>query len=150
MQMTKAMPPKYVVLYADDDPDDLLLVQESFVQYTSNVQVVTARDGIEALHYLENLRPFDPAPCLIILDINMPRMTGKEALKRIRTLERFTDIPVVLFTTSCYSVDKKFAEEYKAGFITKPIDVKQMAFIADEFMTHCTDDIKKNIQKKIL
>lgn len=146
--MTKAIPPKYIVLYADDDIDDLTLVREAFDQYASNVEVVTAFDGVEALSYLEGLNPLDPSPCLIILDVNMPRLTGKETLKRIRNLERFEEIPVVLFTTSSLPLDKVFAEKYKAGFITKPIDVKHMAFIADQFVEHCTDEIKKNIKKR--
>ncbi len=147
--MTKAIPPKHIVLYADDDPDDLMLVQEAFASYTNNVEVVTATDGSEALSYLEGLGPLDPAPCLIILDVNMPRMNGKEALKAIRSRERFEEIPVTLFTTSSLPLDKAFAERYKAHFITKPIDVMQMAIIADQFVEHCTDEIKKNIQKRL-
>ena len=149
MQMTKATPPKHIVLYADDDTDDLMLVQEAFANYANNVEVVTASDGTEALSYLESLSPLDPAPCLIILDVNMPRMNGKEALKEIRRRERFDEIPVALFTTSSLPLDKAFAERYKARFITKPIDVSQMAIIADQFVSHCTDEIKRNIQKRI-
>ena len=148
MQMTKATPPKHIVLYADDDTDDLMLVQEAFANYTTTVEVVTASDGTEALSYLENLSPLDPAPCLIILDVNMPRMNGKEALKAIRSRERFEEIPVALFTTSSLPLDKAFAERYKASFITKPIDVNQMAIIADQFVENCTDEIKRNIQKR--
>jgi CheY-like chemotaxis protein len=147
--MTKATPPKHIVLYADDDDDDLMLVQEAFANYASNVEVVTASDGSEALMYLENLSPHDPAPCLIILDVNMPRMNGKEALKEIRRRERFGEIPVALFTTSSLQLDKTFAEKYRASFITKPIDINQMAFIADQFVEHCTDEIKKNIQRRM-
>ena len=147
--MTKAIPPKHVVLYADDDADDLMLIQDAFSQYADNVELITADDGIEALAYLKNLDQFDPAPCLIILDINMPRLNGKEALRRLRSLERFQDIPVVLFTTSSMPLDKVFAEKYGAGFITKPIDAKQMAYIADQFVEHCEDEIKKNIRKQL-
>ena len=147
--MTQSMPPRHIVLYADDDIDDLQLVKEAFDQYASNVDVVTVRDGVEAVSYLEALSDLDPSPCLIILDINMPRMDGKQALKNIRKIERLEGIPVVMFTTSSMSIDRNFAEEYKAGFLTKPIDVRQMEVIADIFIEHCTDEIKKNIQRKI-
>jgi CheY-like chemotaxis protein len=136
------------VLYADDDPDDLMLVKEAFTRYSDNVEVVTATDGEQAVSYLSSLDHFEPAPCLIILDINMPRLDGKEALKRIRTLQRFNDIPVVLFTTSSYTVDREFARQHKAGFITKPLDVRQIESIADQFVQHCTDEIKKSIRKQ--
>jgi CheY-like chemotaxis protein len=146
--MTQTNTRKHVVLYADDDPDDLMLVKEAFDRYADNVEVVTTTDGEQALSYLASLDHFEPAPCLIILDINMPRLDGKEALKKIRTLPRFTDIPVVLFTTSSYTLDREFARQHKAGFITKPLDVRQIESIADQFVQHCTDEIKKNIRKQ--
>lgn len=147
--MTKAIPPKHIVLYADDDEDDLMLVQEAFASYAANVEVITASDGTEALLFLENLSPLDPTPCLIILDVNMPRMNGKEALREIRKRERFEETPVALFTTSSLLLDKAFATKYKASFVTKPIDVTQMALIADQFIENCTDEIKKNIQRRL-
>jgi CheY-like chemotaxis protein len=146
--MTQTNTRKHVVLYADDDPDDLMLVKEAFDRYADNVEVVTTTDGEQALSYLASLDHFEPAPCLIILDINMPRLDGKEALKKLRTLPRYADIPVVLFTTSSYTLDREFARQHKAGFITKPLDVRQIESIADQFVQHCTDEIKKNIRKQ--
>ncbi len=148
--MTKSNPPKHVILYADDDADDLMLVQEALMNFTDSVEVITLASGEEAIYYLDHLDAFEPAPCLIILDVNMPRLNGKETLLKIRNMERFEDIPVVLFTTSTFPLDKSFAEKYNAGFITKPIDMRQMGKIADQFIEHCTDEIKKNIQKKIV
>lgn len=147
--MTKSNPPKNIVLYADDDPDDLELVKDAFSNYANNVEVVTCADGIQALSYVNNLSESDPTPCLIILDINMPLLSGKEVLVRLRETQRFNDIPVVLFTTSSQPSDKTFAQQYKAGFITKPIDTKQMAYIADEFIDHCTEEIKNKIRRQI-
>lgn len=147
--MTKMFSPKYVVLYADDDQDDLDLVLDAFSRYTDNVELVTARDGFEAFSYLTNLQPFEPSPCLIILDVNMPRMGGKDALKKIRNLDRFSETPVVMFTTSSLPADAQFARQYSAGFITKPLDVSQLTQIAASFIEHCTDDIKKNIRRKL-
>ena len=140
---------KHVVLYADDDPDDLMLVTEAFNRYADNVKMVTATDGKEAISYLENLSDHEPAPCLIILDINMPRLNGKEALKKIRQIQRFQNIPVVLFTTSSFHADKEFALQHNAAFITKPLDVRHLEIIADQFIDHCTDEIKKSLKRKI-
>lgn len=145
--MTHAAPTKSIVLYADDDPDDLQLVREAFEQFSANVEVVTARDGTEALSYLMGLSPLDPTPCLVVLDINMPRMDGKETLVRMRALERFSDVPVVMFTTSSQPLDRSFAERFSAGFITKPIDVRQMERITGEFIEHCTDEVKRTIRR---
>jgi CheY-like chemotaxis protein len=147
--MTKDTQPKNIVLYADDDPDDLELVKDAFSNYSHNVEVVACTDGIQALSYINNLSEEDPTPCLIILDINMPILSGKEVLIRLRQKERFNEIPVVLFTTSSQPNDKNFANQYKAGFITKPIDTKQMAYIADEFINHCAEEVKNKIRKQV-
>jgi CheY-like chemotaxis protein len=147
--MTKSIPPKNIVLYADDDIDDLQLVQDAFLNYTNNVEVITVTDGIKALKYLESLTQFDPRPCLIILDINMPRLTGKEVLIELRNTEHFKDTPVVLFSTSSLPQDKEFARRLNAGFITKPIDLRQMEIITSEFIEHCTEDIQKQIRRQI-
>ncbi|MBC7949118.1 MAG: response regulator [Chitinophagaceae bacterium] len=147
--MTKALPPKHIVLYADDDPDDLQLVTESFEKYSTNVEVVTLNHGEEVLSYLGQISSLDPSPCLIILDINMPMMNGKEVLVNIRNMEQFNDVPVILFTTSSVHVDSAFAKKYNAGFITKPLNSSQMAKITNEFIEHCSEEIKKNIRRQV-
>lgn len=147
--MTKYTTPKNIVLYADDDPDDLELVKDAFTQYTRNVDVLTFMNGGEALSYLMRLSSDDILPCLIILDVNMPIVNGMEALRRIRAMERFEEVPVVLFTTSSQPRDKDFARQHNAGFITKPIELKQMEYIADQFVEHCTEETRKRIQKML-
>ncbi len=139
--------PKHVVLYADDNSDDIQLVKEAFLQYAQNIELVTLADGLEAVSYLTNLPHREPTPCLIILDINMPRMNGKEALVKLREIKRYKEVPIVLFTTSSQTRDQYFAEKYSAGFFTKPIDYKQMDLIVSKFIDHCTDEVKKNISK---
>ena len=147
MEIARAIANRHIVLYADDDADDLMLMQLAFNEYAANVEVVTACDGKEALLFLENLNADDAAPCLIILDVNMPRMNGKEALKAIRGMSRFENTPIVLFTTSSFLPDKTWAEEFNAGFMTKPLEAREMQAIAAQFMEHCSDEVKKNIQK---
>lgn len=147
--MTKSTPSKNIILYADDDHDDLQLVREAFDRYASNVEVVTVKDGSEAITYLKSLSHIDPAPCLVILDINMPRMNGKEALVKLRQMERFESVPVMLFTTSSMPADLDFANKHKAGFLTKPIDIRQMDVITDLFIDHCTEETRKKIKKAV-
>lgn len=146
--MTQSLPPKSIVLYADDDPDDIELVHQAFSEYAQNVEIITFEDGIELLNYIQALDPFQPAPCLVIIDINMPRLDGKETLRRLRKLEGFSDIPVVLFSTSTLPMDRDFAKHYNAGFITKPLFMQQINLIIDQFIEHCTDEIKKIIKKQ--
>lgn len=147
--MLKPVPPKNIVFYADDDQDDLELVQDAFSRYTNNVNVVTAQNGALALSSLQSLEEDGAIPCLIILDINMPVLNGKEVLKRIKNLPRLKSVPVVLFTTSSSPQDKEFAKNHHAGFVTKPLDVSQMEMITELFIDHCSDEIKKNIRKHL-
>ncbi len=136
-----------IVLYAYDDYDDLELVRDAFKQHSQNVQLVTVTDGYQVLSFLKNLSPLDAAPCLVILDINMPRLNGKDTLVQLRQMDRFKDLPTILFTTSTQPRDKAFAHQYNAGFLTKPVDITQLDLIADKFIEHCTDEIKRNISK---
>jgi CheY-like chemotaxis protein len=145
--MTKYATSKNLVVYADDDPDDIELVEDAFRQYANNVEVVTFHDGSQALSYLRNFSDDDPLPCLIILDINMPVINGKEVLMRLRQLERYEDVPVVLFTTSSMPLDKNFAFQHKAGFVTKPLGYEQMEVITKEFIDHCSEDTQKKIRR---
>ncbi|MBO9571787.1 MAG: response regulator [Chitinophagaceae bacterium] len=141
-------PPRHLVLYADDDRDDIKFVEDAFNENILNIELVAVEDGQKAIEYLENLSVIEPNPCLIILDINMPRLNGKEALIQIRQMERFKNTPIVLFSTSSLPQDKQFALKHAAGFITKPLDSRQMQIITDQFIEHCDDEIRRNIQKR--
>lgn len=145
--MTQTTPPTYLVLYADDDIDDIRFVEESFSETTRNIKLVTTYNGLDLVRYLEDLHPLDPDPCLIILDVNMPLMNGKEALMKIRKMDRYQSIPVVLFTTSSTEFDRAFANKYHAGFVTKPLNNSQMKNITALFIKHCTDEVQKRIRK---
>jgi CheY-like chemotaxis protein len=145
--MTQTTPPTQLVLYADDDVDDIRFVEESFSETTQNIELITAYNGLDLLKYLQSLKPLDPNPCLIILDVNMPLLNGKETLLKIREMDRFRSVPVVLFTTSSTEHDKNFARNYNAGFVTKPLDNAQMKNITDRFIEHCTDEVKKLIRR---
>ncbi len=147
--MTKSITPKNIVIYADDDADDLELVQDAFKQYSNDVEVITFFDGEQALSHLQKLNHTDPKPCLIILDVNMPGLSGKEVLVKLREMEAYSSVPVVLFTTSNQPTDKNFALKYGAGFITKPLELKQMEMITDQFIDHCAEEIQKKIRRQM-
>ncbi len=139
---------KHLVLYADDDGDDLKFVEGAFSENTLNIELVTVEDGVEALNYLNSLADYDPNPCLIILDVNMPRMNGREVLQKIRRIARFKNTPIVLFTTSSTQQDKNFAIENAAGFVTKPFSTLHTKEITDLFIEHCDEEIRKKITRK--
>lgn len=111
---------KNTILWADDDIDDLQMMREILVKNNRNCEIVEVRNGKEALNYLEEAKEKSTLPCLIILDINMPVLDGKEALAQIKKTEAYTDIPVVVFTTSASELDKMFCQRMGSEMITKP------------------------------
>lgn len=145
--MTKSLPSKSLVLYADDDADDRELVREAFADYNSSVELKTFKDGLELLQFIHAANPRESLPCLIILDINMPKMNGKEVLRNLRCMKDYEEIPVVLFSTSTLPSEKAFAESFSAGFVTKPLYAGQIYQLVDQMLDHCAEDVKKNIKK---
>lgn len=136
-------PTKFVILYAEDDRDDLFLVRECFAQYSDLIEIVHAENGKEALSALGHLVSKGIEPCLIILDINMPVMDGRQALSQIKAKETYQHIPVVVFTTSNSNLDKSFAQKWGADFITKPLQIRDLETLARDFAKRCRQNILK-------
>ena len=87
------------ILWADDDPDDLQMMRDILAKNKKDFEITDVRNGKEAISYLEQIKE-EQFPCLIILDINMPVLDGKETLMLLKRNEKFSSIPVVVFTTS--------------------------------------------------
>ena len=123
------------VIFADDDADDLELITGFFKQYNRNINVLEFRDGKEVLKFLDDFA-LNATPLLIVLDINMPRLNGKETLAAIRKNPKFQFIPVVIYTTSNNNIDEDFCRQLGASWVGKSstVDgVKQVAKVLAEF-----------------
>jgi CheY-like chemotaxis protein len=120
------MTQKNTILWADDDADDLLLMKEILLKNGRNYEIVEVRNGKEALDFLNHSKGTPDFPCLIILDINMPILDGKETLSILKKTEEFKAIPVVVFTTSSSELDKLFCKKYQVEMITKPPHYKSL------------------------
>ena len=127
-------------VYADDDADDLEFVVSSFANHAKELEACTFFSGPSAYNFLLELQTAGRKPCLIILDINMPGMSGKELLSILRTLPFFDDVPIILFTTSNLEEDASFAFRHKAGFLTKPVGLAQMEVVAEQFLSFCSKE----------
>jgi two-component system response regulator len=109
---------KITIALADDDPDDRVLVREALTEARVPHELVELGDGTELLAYL---RSDEPLPHLVLLDLNMPRMDGREALQAIRRDDRLRAVPVIILTTSRDHEDVVRTYELGANsFITKP------------------------------
>lgn len=117
------MSAKHTIFYAEDDLDDLFIVKQAFQSYNGDIKIIHANNGLEALETLQRLEDKETLPCLILLDINMPGMDGRETLVRIKQDDRLKDIPAAMFSTSSSSLDKEFAAKWDAQFFTKTLSV---------------------------
>lgn len=135
------MPPKHTIFYAEDDLDDLFIVKQAFQTYDGSIKIIHAHNGLEAMETLEGLTAVNTLPCLILLDINMPGMDGRETLIRIKQDERLRHIPAAMFSTSSSSLDKEFAAKWNARFFTKPLVYSEMEKMVDTFVAICEHGI---------
>lgn len=126
MPHNKAKP--ITILMADDDEDDRLLTQDALIESRVLNNLYCVEDGVDLLEYLRKEGKYAtgvacPRPSLILLDLNMPRMDGREALKNIKQDPELRTIPVVILTTSKQEED--MLRGYNLGaasYITKPVD----------------------------
>lgn len=115
------------ILMAEDDSDDRLLAQDALRECGMETDLRFVEDGVQLMDYLRRRNKYSqlgvaPKPNLIILDLNMPRKDGREALKEIRSDATLRKIPVVVLTTS--TADTDIAKMYDLGansFISKPV-----------------------------
>lgn len=117
------------ILVVDDNPADLDLTRETFRDTEIPYQLYAARDGVEALDYLRQCGTREkPRPDLILLDLNMPRMDGRELLATIKQDPALRRIPVVVLTTSRAEPDIVNSYDLHANcYVTKPVDFDQFA-----------------------
>lgn len=123
------------LVIADDDEDDRLLTIEALKDLRLINPIVEVGDGEELMDYLRHRGKFSgnkglPLPGLILLDLNMPRMDGRQALKEIKGDPDLRRIPVLVFTTS--KADEDIIRSYDIGansFITKPLTVEAFSTV---------------------
>jgi CheY-like chemotaxis protein len=112
---------------ADDDPDDRMFVEDAWEESRLANELTFVTDGEELLDYLHQRGPYAdaeqaPQPGLILLDLNMPRMDGREALERIKKDEDLQSIPIVVLTSS--KAEEDILRSYDMGvnsYIVKPV-----------------------------
>ncbi|MCC2548010.1 response regulator [Hymenobacter sp. BT175] len=123
------------VLLVEDDLFDTMVVQKSFEKFSIQHKLYTAFNGLEALDLLlgrNGIEPISPAPEVILLDLNMPKMNGHEFLTELRQHPELSDIPVFITTTSSMDVDRMSVSGLGvSGYILKPLDFESSEDLVD-------------------
>ncbi len=125
------------ILWADDDMDDLMLMRHVLEDIGQEYDIKEVSNGKEALDYLEEGKAEHNLPCLIILDMNMPILNGKETLGLIKKDEALKDIPLVFFTTSNSELDKMYCKRFGVEMITKPPQYSNLKEAIKRLLDYC-------------
>jgi CheY-like chemotaxis protein len=126
------------ILVADDDSDDRMMIREALEENRLANDLRFVEDGEQLLRYLRREGEFEdatksPRPGIILLDLNMPRKDGREALKEIKSDPRLRDIPVIVLTTS--KAQEDIYRTYDLGvnsFVTKPVTFENLVKVTRE------------------
>jgi CheY-like chemotaxis protein len=114
-------------LLVEDSPGDVRLTREALKDAKMHISLKVVSDGAEAMTYLRREKNYAeaPRPDLILLDLNLPKMDGRDVLKEIKESDALKSIPVVILTTSASPVDVERSYKLHANcYITKPVDLK--------------------------
>jgi len=128
-----------IILYADDDPEDRMLVKEAWAESRLANELHFVEDGEQLMDYLYRRGEYasladTPLPGMILLDLNMPRKDGREALQEIKADPRLRKIPTVVLTTS--KAEEDIFHAYDLGvnsFIVKPVTFQSMVDLTMTF-----------------
>jgi CheY-like chemotaxis protein len=113
------------VLLVEDDEGDVLMTREAFDFYKIRNTLHVVTDGEQAMQFLRRTGPYGdaPRPGLILLDVNLPRLSGLEVLAQLKQDPELLDVPVVMLTTS--QADEDIVRSYKLhanAYVSKPVD----------------------------
>lgn len=148
MQSQQAVSSGLRVLLVEDEPADAYLVQLAFQESQLDIDLQRVADGKEALAFLRKEPPYvaAPRPGLILLDLNMPGMNGKDVLRELKADSDLKRLPVVILTTS--DSDKDIASCYDmgaSGYITKPIDIDRFIQVIKGLGDYWMNILKKPV-----
>jgi CheY-like chemotaxis protein len=125
----------YDILLVEDSPSDAELTRKAFQRQRRDLRLHHVWDGVECLQFLrrQDTNAEAPRPDLIVLDLNMPRMDGREVLRRVKSDEALALIPVVVLTTGSEESDIVGAYRSHANaYVIKPVDLEQFFSLVND------------------
>ncbi|MEO8712636.1 MAG: response regulator [Parafilimonas sp.] len=129
-------------LLVDDDGDDVSIFKHVLRQVNPSIDLISAADGEEALNFLKHQQ--SNLPDVIFLDLNMPRMSGKECLIELKKDPDLQHIPVIMYTTSSQSKDiEETMQKGAICFITKPSDINELKNILHSIAQNVQGDLER-------
>jgi CheY-like chemotaxis protein len=127
----------HTILWADDDLDDLMVMREVLGDIDSSHEIIEVDNGRKVLDYLHRVKLSQRFPCLIVLDMNMPVLSGRETLVALKADPVLSTIPVVIFTTSSSELDRLFCRQFGVDMMTKPLTFSGMKEVVAKLFNLC-------------
>jgi CheY-like chemotaxis protein len=122
------------ILMADDDPEDRMIMEESFNEIELAHVIHFVEDGEKLILWLDEVEAGTSLPSLIVLDLNMPRMNGTQTLKALKNNSRYKNIPVIIFSTSVNIIEMDECLKIGAvSYVVKPVTYKDCLQTARSF-----------------
>lgn len=125
------------ILYIDDDADDRELLWGAMQQVSVKLKITFAENGLQALELLNQTQQTKTLPCLIVLDLNMPYLDGKQTFERIKADPKLRDIPLVVLSAGENPADKAFFSNEGISYFTKPVNFSVMGSLATHMANLC-------------
>ena len=125
-----------LILYADDDADDREFLSSAIRQLSPTTDVILAENGVEAMDYLVSNSKY-PLPCLIVLDLNMPLLDGRETYEKIQLHPELKGVPTIVFTSSLNPNDRMLFEGCGVEFISKPDNLSYLNNVVHRMLERC-------------
>lgn len=128
-----------IILYAEDDPDDRTLFSATIKEVNPEYKIICVDNGKKAIQKLDELCSRGVEPCLVILDMNMPIMNGRETLEAIKKNKHWQHLPVAIFTTSSTTLYTDLIKKYHLPVVRKPDRFKSMVDEVGQLLSCCSN-----------
>jgi chemotaxis family two-component system response regulator Rcp1 len=145
----KGMPTE--VLLVEDSPGDVRLTREAFREANQSIHLHVACDGVEAMAFLKHQGAYvdAPRPDIILLDLNLPKMDGREVLAHIKDDDSLKTIPIVILTTSEAEADIVKSYQLRANcYLSKPVQLEEFERLVKSINDFWLKEVKLPLQRQ--
>lgn len=132
----------FKILMADDDAEDRAIIKDALARLHAEDDICFAQNGAEAIQLLEAVHAKGHLPCLIVLDLNMPKLNGTQTLQLLKSDDRFKNVLVIIYSTSINPLEKEKCIQLGAySYIPKPISFTESMETAKKFLQFCNQEM---------
>lgn len=128
---------RHTILWAEDDHDDRYMIGCILAAFQEQYQIHEAENGSEVLRFLHAINDPSQFPSLVVLDINMPKLSGLQTIAFLRRDERYKNLNIAVFTTSNSKIDRRMCERYGVPMFTKPSTYEAFSKAVVELLQLC-------------